>query len=90
MYIQIYSHTHTHIYIYMPIFWLYLVVHEIDHEVQPKDWLHPADSVRITEQEDEHAIHIFTDGSKSEHRVGSGIAIFIQSNLVHQLRYTLQ
>ena len=25
-------------------------VHEIDHEVQPKDWLHPADSVRITEK----------------------------------------
>ena len=23
--------------------------HEIHHEVQPKDWLHPADSVRITE-----------------------------------------
>jgi ribonuclease HI len=64
-------------------------VHEIDREVQPKDWLHPADSVRITEQEDEHAIQIFTDGSKSEHRVGAGIAIFIQSNLVHQLRYTI-
>jgi len=47
-------------------------VHEIDHETQPKDWLHPADSVRITEQQDEHAIQIF-----------------IQSNLVHQLRYTL-
>jgi ribonuclease HI len=32
---------------------------------------------------------IFTDGSKSEHGVGAGIAIFIQSKLVHQLRYTL-
>ena len=31
--------------------------HEIDHEVQPKDWLHPADSVRITEQ-DEHDMQI--------------------------------
>jgi hypothetical protein len=62
--------------------------HEIDHEVQPKDWLHPADSVRITEQE-EHAIQIFTDGSKSEYGVGAGIAIFIQNELAHQLRYTL-
>jgi hypothetical protein len=62
--------------------------HEIDHEVQPKDWLHPADSVRITEQE-EHAIQIFTDGSKSEYGVGAGIAIFIQNKLAHQLRYTL-
>jgi ribonuclease HI len=34
-------------------------------------------------------IQIFTDGNKSEHGVGAGIAIFIQSNLVHQLRYTL-
>jgi hypothetical protein len=24
--------------------------HAIDRAVQPKDWLHPADSVRITEQ----------------------------------------
>jgi ribonuclease HI len=62
--------------------------HETDHKVQPKDWLHPADSVRITEQ-DEPAIQIFTDGSKREHGVGTEIAIFIQSNLVHQLRYTL-
>jgi hypothetical protein len=64
-------------------------VHEIDYEVQPKDWLHPADSIRITEQQDEHAIQIFTDGSKSEHGVGAGIAIFIQSKPEHQLRYTL-
>jgi hypothetical protein len=27
-------------------------VHEIDYEVHPKDWLHPADSVRIAEQQD--------------------------------------
>jgi hypothetical protein len=64
-------------------------VHETDHEVQPKDWLHPADSVRITEQQDGHAIQIFTEGSKSEHGVGAGIAIFIQSKLAYQLKYTL-
>ena len=34
-------------------------------------------------------MQIFTDGSKSEHRVGAGIAIFIQSELTHQLRYTV-
>jgi hypothetical protein len=63
--------------------------HEFDHEVQPKDWLHPADSVRITEEQDEHAIQIFTDGSKSEYGIGAGIAIFIQNKLAHQLRYIL-
>jgi len=63
--------------------------HEIDNKVQPKDWLHPANSVRITKQQDEHAMQIFTDGSKSEHGVGSGIAIFIQGKLVQQARHTL-
>ena len=63
--------------------------HEIDDEVQPKDQLHLADSGRLTEEQDEHAIQIFTDGSKSENGVGAGIAIFIQSELAHQLRYTL-
>ena len=62
--------------------------HDIDHEVQPKDWLHPADSVRVTEPE-EHDLQIFTDGSKTEYGVGAGIAVFIQSKLAHQLRYTL-
>ena len=63
--------------------------HAIDHEVQPKDWLHPADSVRITEKHDEQAIQIFTDDSKSEHGVGAGITIFVQNKLTHQLTYTL-
>ena len=63
--------------------------HVTDYEVPSKDWLHPADSVRITEQKDEHAIQVFTDGSKNEHGVGAGIAIFIQSKLEHQLMFTL-
>ena len=44
----------------------------IDYEVQPKDWLHPANTIRITEQheqQEQHAIQIFTDGRKSEHGV---------------------
>ena len=63
--------------------------HAIDHEVQPKDWLHPVDSVRITEKHDKQAIQIFTECSKSEHGVGAGIAIFIQDKLTHQLTYTI-
>ena len=95
--VQVYVHTyintcihtyiHTHTYTHSCI---YTYIHtEIDHEVQPKDWLRPADSVRITEQHDQHAIPIFTDGSKSEHGVGAGVAVFIQSKLAHQSRYTL-
>jgi ribonuclease HI len=62
-------------------------VHEIDHEIQPKDCTQQ--TVRITEQQEEHAIQILTDGSKSECGVAAGIAIFIQNKLAHQLRYTL-
>ena len=36
-----------------------------------------------------HASAHYTDGSKSGHGVGAGIAIFIQNELAHQLRYTL-
>jgi len=53
--------------------------HQSDHEVEPKDWTHAADSVKINEQTEgnEHTIQIFTDGSKNEHGVGSGTAIYI-------------
>jgi ribonuclease HI len=61
----------------------------IDHEALPEDWLHPADTVRITEHHEDVAIQIYTDGSKSAQGVGAGIAIFIQNNLAHQRRFTL-
>jgi hypothetical protein len=53
--------------------------YQLDHEAELKDWTHPADSVKIREQNegDEQTIQIFTDGNKNEHEVGSGIAIYI-------------
>jgi len=41
--------------------------------------IHPADSVKINEQTEvnEYTIQIFTDGSKNEHGVGWGTAIYI-------------
>jgi ribonuclease HI len=63
--------------------------HEIDHEVQPKNWLHTADKVKITKKQNEQAIQIFTDASKSEYVVGAGIALLIPKKLTHHLRYTL-
>ena len=51
--------------------------------------LQSADSVRITDRKKEQAIQIFTDGGKSEHGVGVGIAIFIQSKLAYQIWFTL-
>ena len=61
----------------------------IDYDAQPEDWLHPADTVRISEHHEDNAIQIFTDGSKSSQGVGAGIAIFIQNKLAHQRRLTL-
>jgi hypothetical protein len=46
---------------------------QLDQETEPKDWTHPADTVRICEQNElmEHTIHIYTDRSKNEHGVDS-------------------
>ena len=43
----------------------------LDREMEVKDWTHPANSFKITEgQEDsKHTIHVYKDGSKSEHEV---------------------
>jgi hypothetical protein len=51
--------------------------------MEVKHWTHPANTVEITDgQEDsKHNIHVYTDGSKSEHGAGSGIAIFTDSNI---------
>jgi len=63
----------------------------LNHEAELKDWTHPADSVRFREQNEgkEHTIQIFTDGSKNEHGVGAGIAIYIQNKLTHQMKHKL-
>jgi len=63
----------------------------IDLEMEAKYWTHPANSVKITEgQEDsKHTIHVYTDGSKGEHGVGSGIATFTDSNITDMKKYRL-
>ena len=63
----------------------------LNHETEQQDWTHSADTVRICEQNEltEHTIHIYTDGSKTEHGVGSGIAIFIKIELSHQIKHKL-
>jgi len=55
----------------------------VDREIEAKYWTHPANCAKITEgQEDsKHTIHVYTDGSKGEHGVGSGIAISTVSNI---------
>jgi hypothetical protein len=60
----------------------------------PKDyrkWTHPAEEIEMKEKCEtmEYVIEVYTDGSKSENGVGSGIAIFIDKHLTFQLKYKL-
>jgi len=59
--------------------------------MEVKHWTHPANTVEITDgQEDgNHNIHVYTDGSKTEHGVGSGIAMFKDSKLIDTKKYKL-
>jgi ribonuclease HI len=54
-----------------------------------QNWLHPAETVRITEHQEENYIQIYTDGSKNAKGVGARIALFIQNKLTHQIMFTL-
>ena len=56
-----------------------------------KNWIHPAKRITIIEGQDDstHYIQAYTDGSKNEAGVGSGIAVFADSNLKTTLRYRL-
>jgi hypothetical protein len=63
----------------------------IDREEELKNWVHPADVVKIIEDNGykEQTIQIYTDGSKNEHGVGSGVAIFVEKELKAQLKFKL-
>jgi ribonuclease HI len=66
--------------------------YQTDKAVNPRYWLHPADIVSINDTKDdgeESLWQIFTDGSKSEQGVGSGVAIFTGKVLMAQLKFKL-
>jgi len=52
--------------------------------LEVKPWTHPKNTVEITDGQEErnYNIHVYTDGSKSEHGVGYGIAMFKDSKLI--------
>ena len=56
-----------------------------------KNWSHPADVLNIIEVNGykEQMIRVYTDGSKSEHVFGSGMAIFVKDELKAQHKYKL-
>jgi hypothetical protein len=64
---------------------------KIDHDVEFKNWPHPADSLNILQDNGykEQTIQAYTDGSKSDLGVGSGVAIFVKDELKAQHKYKL-
>jgi len=61
-------------------------------EKKQRNLLHPVDiiSAKHTKDDGEEQLwHNFTDGSKSEHGVGSGVAIFTGRVLTEQLKFKL-
>jgi ribonuclease HI len=63
----------------------------IDREVELKYWQHPADEAKIIEADEHknHIIHTYTDGSKTRNGVGSGVALFIGTELALQGKFKL-
>jgi hypothetical protein len=55
--------------------------------VELKNLPHPAIAVKIIEAKEykEQTIQAYKDGSKNEHGVGSGVAIFVGKELASQL-----
>jgi hypothetical protein len=64
---------------------------KIDHDVELKNWSHPADVLHIIEVNGckEQTIQVYTNRSKSEHGVGSGVATFVKDELKAQHNYKL-
>jgi ribonuclease HI len=86
-YIYIYTHTYIHTYRKRKG----NQSHVFDNEVELKDWPHPADAVKITVVKDytETTVQAYTDGSKYEQGVGSGVAVFIGQEMAAQIKLKL-
>jgi len=54
-------------------------------------WPHPANVIELKNKRDDiyYKFDIYMDGSKYEKGVGSGVAIFVDGSLTHQLQYEL-
>lgn len=64
---------------------------ELDTPKNYRLWTHPAENITIRDknEDDKYAVLIYTDGSKTETGVGSGIVMYINTEPVHQLQYRL-
>jgi ribonuclease HI len=66
--------------------------HACDMPLPVNKWPHPARRVTIMETSEQttYPIEIYTDGSKDEGKVGAGVVIYSNKQLVTQCKYKLQ
>ena len=58
--------------------------------MESKHWQHPVDEAKILEaDETKDQIHAYTNGSKTRHGVGSGVALYIGTDLAMQEKFKL-
>jgi hypothetical protein len=64
---------------------------ELDYDVEPKNWPHPADAVTIKDVlgNEDASVHAFTDGSKHDQGVGSGAVIIKGREMLTKLKLKL-
>jgi hypothetical protein len=64
----------------------------LDKNKETKCWQHPAENViRATDSNEEDSpLQIYTDGSKTEKRVGSGVAIYSYGQNIRTLQFKLK
>jgi hypothetical protein len=64
---------------------------QYEREMEVKNWNHPAKHVKIIEgnEDSNHFIQAYTDGSKNGVGVGFGIAIFSENKITAILKYRL-
>jgi len=62
-----------------------------DRAMEIRHWIHPSKHITITEGQEKttHTLQVYTDGSKGEDGVGSGIAVFAGPNLITTQMYRL-
>ena len=64
---------------------------EYDAPLEVRNWRHPAEIAIVHEVENGTTctVEVYTDGSKSGDSVGAAGVIFVNGNLVHQLKFKL-
>jgi hypothetical protein len=65
---------------------------QFDNNKEARFWQHPAETVIRTSEgnEEDNPLQIYTDGSKTEKRVGSGIAIYRSGQNIRNLQFKLK